>query len=62
MTLHNLIKTGLEEAIEYERGNIGARVTVLSSEKDTGASDKPEKLPQSAGQGKRDGGTVKIFR
>ena len=54
MSLYELIKTGLEEAVEYERGTPGARVTVLTSEKDTGASpDTHEKLPMSAGQGKK---------
>ena len=62
MSLYELIKTGLEEAVEYEHGNIGARVTVLTSEKDAGAADKPEKLPMSAGQGKSDTGNVKNFR
>lgn len=63
MNLYDLIKTGLEEAIEYEHGTPGARVTVLTSEKDTGASsDNPEKLPQSAGHGKIDTGRAKIFR
>ena len=62
MSLYELIKTGLEEAVEYERGTPGARVTVLTSEKDAGAADKPEKLPMSAGQGKSDTGNVKNFR
>ncbi|MDD7302472.1 MAG: hypothetical protein PUG87_11085, partial [Eubacteriales bacterium] len=63
MSLYELIKTGLEEAVEYERGTPGARVTVLTSEKDTGASpDTHEKLPMSAGQGKSDTGNVKKFR
>ncbi len=63
MSLYELIKTGLEEAVEYERGTTGARVTVLTSEKDTGAlPDTHEKLPLSAGQGKSDTGNVKNFR
>ncbi len=62
MNLYELIKTGLKEAIEYERGNIGARVTVLTSEKDADASGKPEKLPMSAGQRKSDTGRARNFR